>query len=101
MVSEFYFSKRGYIESYSAKPKEVLGSVTITNGIKIEAVCSYIHHFSIFDVNYFGQDDCPRYFFSYQIRISGPPAINEINANEEIKQDESNVAAGDDTFYPC
>lgn len=66
------------IESYSAKPETVRGSVTITNGVKIEAVAKYVHQFSNFGHDPYEQP--LTYFFAYQVRISGPPAIKQ---NEE------------------
>lgn len=48
-----------------------------------------MHHYSFFDSDYFGED-APRYFFSYQIRVSGPPEnsdpqmIQEGEAPEEF-----------------
>lgn len=53
LLANYYFNGRGKIEAFSQQPHLVNGSVTITNGIKIEAVGLYIHHFSIFDDKYF------------------------------------------------
>jgi len=93
LTSDFFFNKRGFIESYSSRPKEVLGSVTVTNGVKIEAVGQYIHAFSVFE------EPHPQYFFSYQIRISGPPASIEEQKNLEENKDE--VPNETEQFYPC
>jgi hypothetical protein len=73
LKSDFYMSKRQLIEGYSNKPLLVKGSVTVTNGIKIEAVAKYLHHLSFFDEEQFDK----KYFFAYQIRIYGPSSEDD------------------------
>jgi hypothetical protein len=68
------------IESFCAKPEKVRGSVTITNGVKVSAVARYLHIFSLFDRDYYGEGRAPQYFFTYQVRIRGPePKTTEEN----------------------
>ena len=38
------------------------GSVTITKGVRVEAVAKYVHFFSVFDTNYYSK---ARYYFTY------------------------------------
>ncbi len=60
------------IEPFPENPLHENGSVTITNGIKIEAVARYIDFFSVFDQQYYAR---PKYYFTYQIRISVDPGF--------------------------
>eukprot|EP00347_Sterkiella_histriomuscorum_P002208 403369051 len=71
LQADYYYSLRGEVESYERNPRDAFGSTTITNGVKIDAVANYIHIFSVFDKEHYG-NEC-RYFFSYQIRISADP----------------------------
>jgi hypothetical protein len=48
LQSDYFFEGRGSIEGFCGKPLLARGSVTVTNGVKIEAVAKYVHHFSQF-----------------------------------------------------
>jgi hypothetical protein len=51
------------VESFESHPESVGGSVTITNGVKIEVVAKYIHHLSTFGKDLY---ELPaQYFFAY------------------------------------
>ena len=86
LTSDYFFNGRGTIEGFCGKPELARGSVTVTNGVRIEAVAKYVHHFSQFD------DDSimnrSQYFFTYQVRISGPK-----------DEDSSEEVADENTFY--
>ena len=51
LSTNWYFDRREEIESFPNDPlsQGAYGSVTVTNGVKIEAVAKYIHIFSAFD----------------------------------------------------
>ncbi|CDW77167.1 UNKNOWN [Stylonychia lemnae] len=68
LKNQYFFTRRGIIETYPSYPQLLGGSLTVTHGIKIEAVANYIHFFGVFDKSYYNDDT--RYFFSYQVRIS-------------------------------
>ncbi|CDW81296.1 UNKNOWN [Stylonychia lemnae] len=68
-----FFSANSRIESFfnPVQGREIRQlSVAVTNGIRIEACAKYIHHFSIFDLQYHSQR---RYYFTYQIRVMVDP----------------------------
>ena len=69
-----YFYKRldGSFSAFSLDPIRANGSAIISQGLKIEAVGYYVHHFSLFDRNYYQNT---RYYFTYQIRVSIDPDL--------------------------
>ena len=69
-----FFDGRGRVEGFAGEPSHVRGSMTITEGIKIEAVAKFIQHFSLFNKDYYGDD--AQFYFTYQIRISGPKSAD-------------------------
>jgi hypothetical protein len=67
LKSQYFFNKKGYIEGFPSDPRMQNGSISVENGIKVEASGYYIHFFSTFDRNYYANT---RYYFVYQVRIS-------------------------------
>ena len=53
MHTGYYFSDRGVLESFSNYPEQANGSVSVTNGVKIEAAAQYIQIFGLFDREYY------------------------------------------------
>lgn len=64
--NDFYVCFRDRIEGFPKDPRVWGGSVTVTNGVKVEAVAKYIHFFSMFG----SETREPQYYFTYQIRIT-------------------------------
>ena len=90
LQNQFYFNQKGQIESFPADPLQFGGSVTVTNGVRIEAVGRYIHYFSLFDTTYYHK---PKFFFAYQIRLSVAQEALELEDREDSKMQEP--------FYKC
>jgi hypothetical protein len=87
LQSRYYFDKKGRIESFPSDPRMENGSVTVTQGVRIEAVAKYIHFFSVFDVSHYHRQ---KYYFTYQVRIMVDP---------EFKQ--RHLAQGGEPFLKC
>ena len=58
LSADFFFSGNGKLESFcrgKPNPSFKNASVATTNGIIVEACAKYIHHFSVFDIDYYGR----------------------------------------------
>lgn len=67
--SNYYFTGRGEVECLPENPELGGGSVTKTNGVKIEAVAKHFHFLNSRE----HYSETVNQFFSYQIRISDDP----------------------------
>jgi hypothetical protein len=53
LLSNYFYNQKGFIEGFPADPRLRHGSVTVSNGVKVEASSFYIHYFSTFDSSYY------------------------------------------------
>ena len=79
LKSNWYMNLRGNIETYALTPTDegAHGSVTVTNGIRITAHAYYNHLISEFDSFEDPIRNRDQYVFSYQIKISDDPEMDE------------------------
>lgn len=63
-----FWVNNGEIFIFRRNPLSYFGSVTVTNGIRVEAQAHLVHQFCRFDKERF--DDAPKYYFVYQHRIT-------------------------------
>ena len=69
LESQYFFKDGEILHSFPSNVKNEGGSITCTQGIRIETVAQYVHCFSEF-IN-------PKYFYAYQVRISVDPGYTE------------------------
>jgi hypothetical protein len=79
LQKDWYMTLRGNIETYAMNPTDpgAYGSITKSNGMMISAHAYYNHLISEFDSCADPLNNFDTYVFSFQIRISVDPDLDE------------------------